>query len=343
MDAQAVRLKDRIPHWSVERAQRTNLLCSRGVYGQTVVEGRIAYWRLEVARKTITSPVRLRHLEHAVCVSFDNDSWSEQVEGRHWQDFSRDQWPLSFLLAREQWLQHFQQLSGMPWQVDATSFDAEPVACPSDPATWLWRVECQGATSQGLLQFDESMFASFIAQPCWHRTDVDIEQSLLRLPIELDVSLAAEPIAPNDLAAFEVGDVLIGGRASSMRQCFIRHRLTGKRLWQGHLDQSQIEIRQEWQLARSQQRESMSAPESKPGERAIDAIPVELEFQLGSLTLPLGDFNNIQPGHVFTLDRPAESNDVVIFANGKSIGKGTLVVVGEHLGVQFSEVGSSGT
>lgn len=59
--------------------------------------------------------------------------------------------------------------------------------------------------------------------------------------------------------------------------------------------------------------------------------------------MTLANFNNLQPGHTFTLDRPLQSDEVTVLANGMAIGRGSLVIIGEHLGVHLTDVGSHGS
>ena len=69
----------------------------------------------------------------------------------------------------------------------------------------------------------------------------------------------------------------------------------------------------------------------------LDALEVALRFEVGHLTLSLGDLRNIGPGHVFDLAQPLNRSPVRILAHGNVLGKGFLVAVGERLGVRVSE------
>lgn len=69
----------------------------------------------------------------------------------------------------------------------------------------------------------------------------------------------------------------------------------------------------------------------------LDALEVALRFEVGHLTLSLGDLRNIGPGHVFDLTQPLNRSPVRILAHGNVLGKGFLVAVGERLGVRVSE------
>lgn len=69
----------------------------------------------------------------------------------------------------------------------------------------------------------------------------------------------------------------------------------------------------------------------------LDALEVALRFEVGHLSLSLGDLRTIGPGHVFDLTQPLNRSPVRILAHGNVLGKGFLVAVGERLGVRVSE------
>ena len=69
----------------------------------------------------------------------------------------------------------------------------------------------------------------------------------------------------------------------------------------------------------------------------LDAIEVTLRFEVGDLAISLGDLRNVRAGHVFELGQPINRGPVRIVAHGNLLGKGTLVAVGDRLGVRVSE------
>jgi len=69
----------------------------------------------------------------------------------------------------------------------------------------------------------------------------------------------------------------------------------------------------------------------------LDGLEVNLRFEVGELSLTLGELRAIKPGHVFDLEQPLNRCEVRILAHGNVLGKGHLVAVGERLGVRVSE------
>ncbi|MDH6594268.1 type III secretion protein Q [Variovorax sp. TBS-050B] len=69
----------------------------------------------------------------------------------------------------------------------------------------------------------------------------------------------------------------------------------------------------------------------------LDALEVTLRFEVGELSLSLGELKSIRAGHVFDLAQPLNRSPVRILAHGNVLGKGYLVAVGDRLGVRVSE------
>lgn len=70
---------------------------------------------------------------------------------------------------------------------------------------------------------------------------------------------------------------------------------------------------------------------------ALDAVPVALSFDLGGLTLPLGELRRVAVGQVFDLGRPL-GGAVRVRANGALVGEGELVEIDGRLGVSLTRL-----
>ena len=71
-------------------------------------------------------------------------------------------------------------------------------------------------------------------------------------------------------------------------------------------------------------------------------VPVRLEFEIGNLSLPLGQLASLKPGFMFRLKGRADGVRVIIRANGAQVGHGELVAIGDSLGVQLLAIDSVG-
>lgn len=69
----------------------------------------------------------------------------------------------------------------------------------------------------------------------------------------------------------------------------------------------------------------------------LDGFEVNLRFEVGDLSLSLGELKSIHAGHVFDLSQPLNRTTVRILAHGNVLGKGYLVAVGDRLGVRVSD------
>ncbi|MER8375499.1 type III secretion system cytoplasmic ring protein SctQ [Mesorhizobium sp. M1406] len=69
-------------------------------------------------------------------------------------------------------------------------------------------------------------------------------------------------------------------------------------------------------------------------ESTLDELPVALAFEIGRMAMPLGDVRQLAPGAVVALtDVTEEAVDII--ANGKRVGRGEIVRIGENLGVRI--------
>lgn len=72
-------------------------------------------------------------------------------------------------------------------------------------------------------------------------------------------------------------------------------------------------------------------------ESAIDDLPVRLVFEVGRKDMTLDELRGLSVGSPVPLDRAA-SSIVQIFANGRRIGAGEMVMIGDQLGVRITQL-----
>ncbi|TGQ68250.1 MAG: YscQ/HrcQ family type III secretion apparatus protein [Mesorhizobium sp.] len=69
-------------------------------------------------------------------------------------------------------------------------------------------------------------------------------------------------------------------------------------------------------------------------ESTLDELPVALAFEIGRTAMPLGEVRQLAPGAIVALtDVTQETVDII--ANGKRVGRGEIVRIGENLGVRI--------
>jgi type III secretion protein Q len=69
----------------------------------------------------------------------------------------------------------------------------------------------------------------------------------------------------------------------------------------------------------------------------MDDLPVRLVFEVGRVELSLGELQRLAPGAVVPLGRPPDE-PLDIMANGRRLGRGALVQIGDSLGVRIVSV-----
>ncbi|MER9563296.1 type III secretion system cytoplasmic ring protein SctQ [Mesorhizobium sp. M0571] len=69
-------------------------------------------------------------------------------------------------------------------------------------------------------------------------------------------------------------------------------------------------------------------------ESTLDELPVALAFEIGRTAMPLGEVKQLAPGTIVPLADVTEAI-VDIIANGKRVGRGEIVRIGESLGVRI--------
>jgi flagellar motor switch protein FliN/FliY len=67
-------------------------------------------------------------------------------------------------------------------------------------------------------------------------------------------------------------------------------------------------------------------------------VRLTVSVEVGRTQMPVRQVMDLGPGSVIELPRSA-SEPVEIFANGRCIGRGEVVVVGEHFGVRITDLG----
>lgn len=86
---------------------------------------------------------------------------------------------------------------------------------------------------------------------------------------------------------------------------------------------------------------SLSEPANPPGgappTASVGEVPVNLVFELGRTEVPVAELETLQTGYVFDLGKPL-SQGVEILANGRRIGSGELVRLGESIGVRVTRL-----
>lgn len=192
-------------------------------------------------------------------------------------------------------------------------------------------------------------------------------QQLLQLECACIIILLARPIAIDRLRQVGCGDVFIICWRHAIDHALRLESPIGHWHLQSRPDGSaRVEVRD---IFRSTQEEGMTtdskykpsgegdddrhqAPadgsktvaqnDAAPNER-LAHVPLEVAFELGQMNLSLAELERLKPGYVFSLPVPVEGTNVTIRVQGRALGRGQIVAVGEYLGVRVQRWSSDGS
>jgi type III secretion system YscQ/HrcQ family protein len=83
--------------------------------------------------------------------------------------------------------------------------------------------------------------------------------------------------------------------------------------------------------------EQASTTNAAPG-IALDAVPVEVSFELAVIEKTIAELRELTPGASFALPLGLDGAGVLIRVNGRVVGRGDLVAAGDNLGVRIVEI-----
>lgn len=220
---------------------------------------------------------------------------------------------------------------------DGARFDARRALC--------FELETGGARHDGFLQFDdaaalESLLPALPLPPAVPARRLDA----LRLP--LPFRLGTTQISLREVAGVRPGDIvgIEHWRPSGAGVEVVADFAAARLRLHARAEGEQITIVETRELAMNTDTPDNTAALADaaplPLDR-LDALEVALRFEVGELSLTLGELKSVQAGHVFELAQPLNRSPVRILAHGNLLGKGHLVAVGDRLGVRVAEFAPS--
>jgi len=234
------------------------------------------------------------------------------------------------------------------WMPDDARGDASataPLTMPHDALGFELRGEDGTVALRGFASLDDPAAWDTLV-PAFARRRVDIATQrfdALRLPLHFE--LGCTTLALKELAGIRAGDVIGIERwaafGSALQVTANAGGCAGLQIV-GMADGSRITVTAMGE-PRMNRDDPAAADPSLSGDPAglplsrLDALEVVLRFEVGELSLTLGELKSLSPGHVFDLGQTLNRCDVRILAHGNLLGRGYLVAVGDRLGVRVSE------
>lgn len=284
----------------------------------------------------------------SVALAFDPHDGSVP-DGLHWSDHAGRSRVLAWSLAHERQLVRLSQALGMTL-VPAVGGGDDPVAAATaGEGAWLrFRLGPAGAAGGAALAGTAWLPLSRL-QSLLVRADAadetEAERAMARwtvLPGTVAIALRGPRIPQAEWAGLSPGGVIVIGRASAPPQ--VRARGAG-RAWpvQPTAEGWRVEgpgvpdsDDQENEMSEDEQQAAQAGDAAEAASpNPVGSLPVQVGFELGRLEVGLGDLAQLQPGYVFALPAHLQGANVAIRANGREVGRGELVAVGDTLGVRL--------
>lgn len=236
------------------------------------------------------------------------------------------------------------QADPLTWQPGATGW-------PSNPSAFGLMLTAAGDDDGGetttaftaVLQLDNPERLSRLA----HALPVlppDTGPQFAALPVPIAVRIGTTTIAVGDTRGIVPGDIVSIEHWQSQAGGFLVRCGTGRRgaHWMALAEGRRVTALQDLNIKDGAHMEAtdtlgMPHPDAAPSSLAqLDELEVELRFEVGGLALPLAELRTVRTGFVFELPQPLRQSEVRIVANGVRIGTGTLIAVGNRLGVRVT-------
>lgn len=201
------------------------------------------------------------------------------------------------------------------------------------------------ALDEGVLRIDPALVARLLSRDDDAVARTSRRDGLSRLPVDLRVGAEGPSLGVAEMRALEPGDVIVLG---TRQRAFSRLRVMPSdgrdsggwsATWEN--ERVRIDARVPWTLHDGSEPMQDSAEPITDGTDAaappdpLGALPLRVDFLLGELSVPLAKLAELEPGYVFALGEHLDQARIGIRANGKRVGTGRLVAVGDTLGVQL--------
>jgi type III secretion protein Q len=307
-------------------------------------------WTFSPAHSQGKSAVFLRGAHHELALNISQDGLCESLGPRQWWDYEGESRLSAWTLAHAALLETlggFLQESLLPvrWHSTVALGEAAGVLALDFSAR-----AGDGRTTAGVLSASPAVVAQLAASATPGTAEAAVRSWATRLEGRIDILLRTIPFPGHELLAARVGDVLVlGRRARCWRNMRVVHSPGDEaavpwRSWSATYDGERLEICAALldDLAEGVMPERTVDELATKSTDTLESLPVVLDFEVGTLRIPLAELALLKPGYVFQLPDRLESAHVVIRANGKRIGRGELVTVGDTLGVQLLAIDADG-
>ena len=297
----------------------------------------------------------LAHAHGRVTLVLASEHGTGAVGDRSWHDFEGDARLLAWTLAYEPLISRLSDLLGLP----LLPVELKPAPESSDDV-WHWMGFRYGRGEQfhceGLFGLDRTATEALSALADWQRNDGTSPRiELEHVPLPCRLSLAPIELPTATLRAIGAGDVVVVGRRSAVLDALRLRADTGepatdsRHAWAARAAGDGIAIARALTEAELRNEaimsdDSASLPVETSGHDDADprdAIPIRVELVLDELKLTLAELGDLGAGQMLSLNQPVENARVTLRANGRIIGTGELIALGDMLGLKVTRIGDA--
>ncbi len=245
-----------------------------------------------------------------------------------------------------EWIEPLEASLGCSIRLHAATSEPEPLG--STPLRILLRVEDEEPAGHVALTLSVPILRSLM--PLLEALPAPLAHPCSTLPMAVQWLAGCQRLRLGQLRSLVPGDVVllepptsaltIAGRALAemAEKDDGLHLLTppmARPVSRGALVSPPIDDDSRWKRRRhDDMAEETRDSQTMHAEAALDDLPVQLTCEFGRLELSLGELRTLDAGSVLPLKKPAQAA-VDILVNGRRMGQGRLVEIGDSLGVQI--------
>jgi type III secretion protein Q len=163
----------------------------------------------------------------------------------------------------------------------------------------------------------------------------------IELPVPVSVRVAAVTCSVGEIATLLPGDVVMADHHCDAVRTAVavlaEHMAAPVELTMAGARLTAPPVRVQGSIWEWSMESGGGRSQADPEKPDLDDIPVKLVFELGRLELSLAEVRQLAPGALIPVPRLLEES-VDISANGRRIGRGTLVRIGNSLGVRITRL-----
>lgn len=311
----------------------------------------VATWTFHPATGLALPAVILRGVQEELWISLSDDGMCERLGHREWWDYDGEPRVLAWTLAHRVLVESLGRLLREAVFPIAWSDGQRPPAQDAQHVVLGFSiVAADGRSSTGQIGLSPAMVSRVATAVGWERHPTSARE-WNALPITTRIELRGPPMPLAELIPTRTGDVLVLGRRA---RCWRGVRVTCFSgtdsaavldAWTASYEEGRLQFTgaaREIPTETTMQEPPSEDTPANAHTSALAGVPVVLDFEVGSLSLPLGKVGAMKPGYVLQLPMRLEDARVVIRANGVRIGHGELVAVGDVLGVQVLAIDPHG-